>query len=99
VNTARKSAAFAAAETQLKDNFAEKWHGLKGAITMTIGKAIKEKRIERDLSQQELSDLSGVSKQMICAVENNKRIPSVTIAKKLAKTLRCSLDELFGEAS
>lgn len=71
----------------------------KGAINMTIGNNFRAKRIERDLSQNELSKLSGVSKPMISSIEGNKRIPSVIIAKKIAKALRCTVDELLSEAS
>lgn len=66
---------------------------------MTIGNNFRAKRIERDLSQNELSKLSGVSKQMISCIEGDKRIPTVTIAKKIAKALRCTVDELLSEAS
>ena len=66
---------------------------------MTIGTNFRLKRIQRDLSQNELAKLSGVSKPMISAIERDKRTPSVLVAQKIAKTLRCTVDELLSEAS
>ena len=66
---------------------------------MTIGYNFRTKRIERDLSQNELSRLSGVSKPMISSIECDKRIPTVVIAQKIAKALRCTVDELLKEVS
>jgi len=66
---------------------------------MTIGNTFREKRKQRELSQSELAKLSGVSKQMISFIECDKRIPTVIIANKIAKALRCTIDELLSEAS
>ncbi|WP_303820936.1 helix-turn-helix domain-containing protein [Ruminococcus flavefaciens] len=66
---------------------------------MTIGANIRNKRIQRDLSQNELAKLSGVSKPMISAIERDQRTPSVTVAQKIARTLRCTVDELLDGAA
>lgn len=60
-------------------------------MTMTIDRNFRAKRIQRGMSQSELAKLSGVSKQMISAIECGKRTPSVTIAQKIAKSLRCTI--------
>lgn len=62
---------------------------------MNIGDNFKNKRIERDLSQEELSKLSGVSKPMISYIERGKRVPSVLTAQKIARVLRCTIDDLL----
>lgn len=62
---------------------------------MSIGDNFKNKRIERDLSQEELSKLSGVSKPMISYIEGGKRVPSVLTAQKIARVLRCTIDDLL----
>ena len=62
---------------------------------MRIGDNFKNKRIERDLSQEELSKLSGVSKPMISYIERGKRVPSVLTAQKIARVLRCTIDDLL----
>ncbi len=62
---------------------------------MSIGDNFKSKRIERDLSQEELSKLSGVSKPMISYIERGKRVPSVLTAQKIARVLRCTIDDLL----
>ena len=64
---------------------------------MTIGKMIKKKRTERELSQRELAHISGVSVQTINYIESEKRNPSALIVQKLAKALHCTVGELFGE--
>lgn len=62
---------------------------------MSIGDNFKNKRIERDLSQEKLSKLSGVSKPMISYIERGKRVPSVLTAQKIARVLRCTIDDLL----
>lgn len=62
---------------------------------MSIGDNFKNKRIERDLSQEELSKLSGVSKPMISYIERGKRVPSVLTTQKIARVLRCTIDDLL----
>ena len=42
---------------------------------MLIGKRIKELRLERKMSQQELGDMIGVTKVSICGYENGTRTP------------------------
>ncbi len=64
----------------------------------SIGNNFREKRIERNLSQSELSKLSGVSQPMISSIERDKYIPSVITAQKIAKALRCTVDEFLSES-
>jgi len=47
------------------------------------GEIIRQKRIEKDLTQVELAKLSGVSQQRIQAVENGKHNLSFTATEKL----------------
>ena len=44
---------------------------------MLIGKRIKDMRLEKGLSQQELGDLLGVTKVSVCGYENGTRTPSL----------------------
>ena len=44
---------------------------------MLVGQRIKELRIEKGISQQELGDLIGVTKVSICGYENGTIIPSL----------------------
>ena len=47
------------------------------------------------LTQQELSDTADVSRKSINAVENGVYIPSTLLALKIARTLSCSVEDLF----
>ena len=47
------------------------------------------------LTQQELSDIADVSRKSINAVENGVYIPSTLLALKIARTLDCSVEDLF----
>lgn len=66
---------------------------------MTLGEKIKNKRLERDMYQDELARLSGVSKPMISYVERDLKTPSLKTLRKIATALSCSLDELDDDAS
>ena len=49
----------------------------------------------RGMSQEQLSRISGVSRQAISEIELNKRIPSVETALKLAKALKVKVEDIF----
>jgi putative transcriptional regulator len=52
-------------------------------------------RKARGLTQQQLSESADVSRKSINAVENGVYIPSTVLALKIAKTLNCSVEEIF----
>ena len=56
---------------------------------------LKAARAEKDLSQQALADLVGVSRQTINAIENDKYDPALSLAFRLARELGLTVDELF----
>ncbi|WP_443193785.1 substrate-binding domain-containing protein [Nostoc sp. UHCC 0926] len=47
------------------------------------------------MSQQELANIAGVTRQTIGAVETGQCAPSVTISLRLAKALGCQVEDLF----
>ena len=57
---------------------------------------LKEKREEKGMSQNDLSDKSGVSRQTISAIENQSlnNIESKTMVK-LALALECDVGDIF----
>ena len=63
---------------------------------MLVGQRIKELRIEKGISQQELGDLIGVTKVSICGYENGTRIPSLEIFETIANVFGTSTDFLLG---
>ena len=47
------------------------------------------------MSQQDLANLAGVTRQTISGVESGQYAPSTTIALRLAKALGCQVEDLF----
>ena len=56
---------------------------------------MRETRKNKELTQQELSDLSHVSVKQIANIEKGKMNPSYLILRALAKVLHISLDTLI----
>ena len=63
---------------------------------MLIGKRIKDMRLEKGLSQQELGDMLGVTKVSVCGYENGTRIPSLETFNLIAETFNTTTDYLLG---
>jgi transcriptional regulator with XRE-family HTH domain len=60
-----------------------------------IGDRIKEIREHRNLTQDQLAELSGVSKGFLSEIENNHRNPSSEYVLKIANALGASIDFLL----
>ena len=60
-----------------------------------LGQKMREARKNKELTQQELSDLSHVSVKQIASIEKGKMNQSYLILKALAKVLPISLDSLI----
>jgi putative transcriptional regulator len=56
---------------------------------------VKIERSLKNLTQEDLAQKIGVSRQTINAIETNKFIPSTVVALKIAKVLQKKVDELF----
>ena len=56
---------------------------------------MKSARAAKDLSQEELSKLVGVSRQTINLIEKGEFNPSIKLCKEICKALDKTLDELF----
>ena len=56
---------------------------------------LEEKRKLAGFTQQELSESAEVSRKSINAIENGIYVPSTVLALKIAKTLNCSVEDLF----
>ena len=52
-------------------------------------------RAEKKITQQQLADLTKVSRQTINAIESNKFIPSTLLALKIARIFNKKVEELF----
>ena len=56
---------------------------------------LEEIRRAAGLTQLELSESAEVSRKSINAIENGIYVPSTVLALKIAKTLKCTVEELF----
>ncbi len=56
------------------------------------------RRRRGDMTQQELAEAVGVSRQSIISVESGKYRPSVELALRLARALDVSVEDLFALA-
>ena len=56
---------------------------------------LEELRKSAGLTQQELSESAEVSRKSINAIENGVYIPSTVLALKIAKTLKCNVEDIF----
>ena len=56
---------------------------------------MKAARAARNLSQQQLAELVGVSRQTINAIEKGDYNPTIRLCRAICRTLGTTLDELF----
>ncbi|WP_018759172.1 helix-turn-helix domain-containing protein [Paenibacillus terrigena] len=56
---------------------------------------IKTLRLERNMTQQELGDLLGVTAQAVSKWETGIATPDITLLPKISKLFSCSIDSLF----
>jgi putative transcriptional regulator len=57
--------------------------------------SIKVERAIHDLTQEQLAQKLGVSRQTIHAIESNKYVPSTVLALKLARLFGKQVGEIF----
>lgn len=60
-----------------------------------VKNSIQRRRSEAGLTQEELADKAGVTRQTVIALEKGNYTPSVALALKLAKIFKCSVEDLF----
>ena len=64
---------------------------------LEISKKIKKKRLERNLTVQELANKSGVTKGMISQIENGRSIPSLPVLFKIISSLEMAVNDFFAD--
>ena len=62
---------------------------------LEFGERLKQYRKARGLTQQELADLVGVSRQTIMQLERNRYNPSMLLAYSIARVFDVTIEELF----
>lgn len=62
-----------------------------------VGNRVRSYRLARQWSQLELAQRANISRAAVSAIESAKLMPSVSAALSLARTLECTVEELFGD--
>lgn len=65
-------------------------------MELTIGLRLREKRLERGLTQEEVAAQLGVSYQAVSKWERQEGLPDVTLLPALARLFRTTADDLLG---
>lgn len=60
-----------------------------------LSNTLKVQRAKKDLTQEKLAELVGVTRKTINTIENKKYIPSTYLALKMAQILEVHVEELF----
>ncbi len=50
-----------------------------------------------NLTQEELADKIGVTRQTVIAIESNKYLPSLGLALKISKLFKAKIEDIFTE--
>lgn len=57
--------------------------------------SIKVERAKKDITQEQLAEAMGVSRQTINAIEKNKYLPSTLLSLKMSAYFGVTVNELF----
>ena len=68
---------------------------MKKEVPTLLSNNVREYRMEKQLTQQQLADLVKVSSRTIISLEKGQYNPSVLLAHKLAKIFGLKIEELF----
>lgn len=63
---------------------------------MKMGEIIRRLRIERELTQEKLAGMIGITSQAVSKWERDEGLPDITLLPAIAEALDCSTDELLG---
>lgn len=66
-------------------------------VEEVFGKIIKENRTKRSISQEKLSEITGLDRTFISLIETGKRSPTLTTIIKIANGLNIKPSELLSE--
>lgn len=64
-------------------------------LTGRVRNEVRRRRVLADLTQQELADRVGVTRQTILSIEKGRYRPTVELALRLASALGVSVEDLF----
>ena len=64
-------------------------------MATTVKNRVRDLRVERNWTQQELADAVGVSRQSINSIERDRYVPSLALALAFARVFACATEEIF----
>lgn len=64
-------------------------------MTLAISNRVKELRVTRGWTQEQLAQAAEVSRQSINSIERNRYVPSLELALVFARIFDCSTDLIF----
>lgn len=70
---------------------------MKKLSTAKLAETVKEKREQKGLTQEELSNLTGINRVMIGRIERENFMPSITQFEALSKVLDFEITDMFVE--
>jgi transcriptional regulator with XRE-family HTH domain len=70
----------------------------RSAVARQFGRAVKELRLERSLSQQQVADACGLDISYVGQIERGQRNPTLGVMQGLASVLKVEMAELFRKA-
>lgn len=62
-----------------------------------FGEALKRWRIKRELTQEALAHLAGITTTYASLVERGRKVPSLTVILKLCRALDCAPGDLLAD--
>jgi len=66
------------------------------SIQIKVQNNIRKFRFQNDeMTQEELAEKAGVSRQTIIAIESGKYVPSLELAFRIAEAFKVSISEIF----
>jgi len=61
----------------------------------TVTNSVQKLRMNRSLTQEEVAERAGVSRQTIIAIEKGNYTPSVLLALKIARIFKVPVEDIF----
>lgn len=64
-------------------------------MVMIVKNGIKELRVSRNWTQEQLAEAVGVSRQSFNSIERNRYVPSLELALNFARVFSCPVEYIF----
>ena len=71
----------------------------RSAVARQFGKAVKELRLKRRMTQQQLADACGLDISYVGQIERGQRNPTLGVMQGLASVLRVRLSDILAKAN